>query len=54
MVALNIPAVLRELPGYSGWPVVEAEQIPARPHPLTYGKLGFKNLDKYLRDAGLR
>jgi inosose dehydratase len=51
---VDYPAVLRELPGYSGWAVVEAEQDPAKAHPLTYAKLGFRNLDKYLRDAGLR
>ncbi len=51
---VDYPAVLRELPGYSGWAVVEAEQDPAKAHPLTYAKLGFKNLDKYLRDAQLR
>jgi inosose dehydratase len=51
---VDYPAVLRELPGYSGWAVVEAEQDPAKAHPLTYAKLGFRNLDKYLRDAKLR
>jgi len=51
---VDYPAVLHELPGYSGWAVVEAEQDPAKAHPLTYAKLGFKNLDKYLRDARLR
>jgi inosose dehydratase len=51
---VDYPAVLRELPGYSGWAVVEAEQDPEKAHPLTYAKLAFKNLDKYLRDANLR
>jgi hypothetical protein len=32
---VDFPAVLRELPGYSGWLVVEAEQDPAKAHPLT-------------------
>src|SRR5207248_793935 len=35
--------VFRELPGYAGWVVVEAEQDPAQAHPLTYAKLGCKN-----------
>jgi myo-inosose-2 dehydratase len=51
---VDYPAVLRELPGYSGWAVVEAEQDPEKANPLTYAKLGVRNLDKYLRDAGLR
>lgn len=51
---VDYPAVFRELPGYSGWVVVEAEQDPAKAHPLTYAKLGYKNLSKYLADAGLR
>ena len=41
--------MFRELPGYSGWVVVEAEQDPAKAHPLTYAKLGYKNLRGYLR-----
>jgi myo-inosose-2 dehydratase len=45
--------VFRELSGYSGWVVVEAEQDPAQAHPLTYAKLGYRNLRKYLADAGL-
>ena len=46
--------VFGELPGYSGWVVVEAEQDPAKAHPLTYAKLGYRNLLGYLTDAGLR
>jgi inosose dehydratase len=30
--------------GYAGWLVVEAEQDPARAHPLTYARLGYRNL----------
>lgn len=30
--------------GYSGWMVVEAEQDPRKAHPLTYAKLGYRNL----------
>lgn len=38
--------------GYSGWLVVEAEQDPAKAHPLTYATMGFRNLSKLARDAG--
>jgi inosose dehydratase len=45
--------VLKELPGYSGWVVVEAEQDPKRAKPSKYAKLGHKNLTAFLKDAGL-
>jgi sugar phosphate isomerase/epimerase len=53
--SIDFVAVLRELVpfGYGGWLVVEAEQDPAKAHPLTYAKLGYGNLRRYLRDAGL-
>jgi inosose dehydratase len=50
---VDYPAVFRELPGYSGWVVVEAEQDPAKAHPLTYAKMGYENLRRYLAGAGL-
>ena len=50
---VDYPAVLRELPGYRGWAVVEAEQDPDKAHPLTYAKMGYANLRRYLADAGL-
>jgi sugar phosphate isomerase/epimerase len=50
---VDYPAVLRELPGYRGWAVVEAEQDPDKAHPLTYAKMGYANLRRYLTDAGL-
>jgi inosose dehydratase len=50
---VDYPAVLRELPGYRGWAVVEAEQDPDKAHPLTYAKMGYANLRCYLADAGL-
>lgn len=50
---VDYPAVLRELPGYSGWAVVEAEQDPAKANPLKYAKLGYRNLRGYFADAGL-
>jgi inosose dehydratase len=50
---VDFPAVLGELPGYSGWLVVEAEQDPAKAHPLTYARLGFDNLSRLAQQAGL-
>ncbi|PHM56776.1 myo-inosose-2 dehydratase [Xenorhabdus sp. KK7.4] len=38
---------------YHGWLVVEAEQDPAVAHPLTYATLGYKNLHRLAKDAGL-
>ena len=37
---------------YSGWIVVEAEQDPAKAHPLMYAKLAHKNLSQYLTQGG--
>jgi inosose dehydratase len=50
---VDYPAVFAELPGYDGWVVVEAEQDPAKAHPLTYAKLGLANLTRYLSGAKL-
>ncbi|SAJ29525.1 Rhizopine catabolism protein mocC [Enterobacter cloacae] len=38
---------------YRGWLVVEAEQDPAIAHPLTYARLGYNNLHRLARNAGL-
>ena len=46
-------AVLRELRGYSGWAVVEAEQDPDKAPPLAYAKMGYANLRRYLAEAAL-
>jgi myo-inosose-2 dehydratase len=51
---VDFVSVFRELDGYSGWMVVEAEQDPAKAHPLTYAKLGYRNLERFLAEAGLR
>jgi inosose dehydratase len=50
---IDYAAVLRELPAYSGWIVVEAEQDPAKALPLTYAKLGKRSLSRFLADAHL-
>jgi inosose dehydratase len=38
--------------GYSGWLVVEAEQDPRKAHPLTYARLGHRNLRAMAEEAG--
>ncbi|MBL8707439.1 MAG: myo-inosose-2 dehydratase [Rhodospirillales bacterium] len=38
--------------GYRGWLVVEAEQDPAKAHPLTYATMGFRNLRALAQDSG--
>ena len=50
---VNFPVVLAELPGYAGWLVVEAEQDPAKAHPLIYARLGHDNLLGFARRASL-
>lgn len=50
---VDYPAVFRELSGYSGWIVVEAEQDPQKAHPLTYAKKGVAHLKQSLEEAGL-
>jgi inosose dehydratase/3D-(3,5/4)-trihydroxycyclohexane-1,2-dione acylhydrolase (decyclizing) len=50
---VDFAAVFRNLPGYSGWVVVEAEQDPAKANPLVYAKLGHDNLVRTLGQAAL-
>jgi myo-inosose-2 dehydratase len=50
---VDFVSVLKELPGYSGWLVVEAEQDPEKAHPLTYATLGCANLRRFAKAAGL-
>jgi inosose dehydratase len=50
---IDYATVLHELAEYSGWVVVEAEQDPAKAHPLTYARMGYRNLRARLADAGL-
>jgi inosose dehydratase len=38
--------------GYGGWLVVEAEQDPRIAHPLTYARMGYRNLLAMARAAG--
>jgi len=46
-------AVFRELHGYSGWVVVEAEQDPIKAAPAKYAKLGHDNIVHFLKEGGL-
>jgi inosose dehydratase len=39
--------------GYAGWLVVEAEQDPAKAHPLTYARMGHDYLRQQAQAAGL-
>ncbi|HGN0532603.1 TPA: myo-inosose-2 dehydratase [Providencia stuartii] len=53
---VDYPAVFKVLKNSqyeNGWLVVEAEQDPAIAHPLTYATMGYKNLHKFAKDAGL-
>lgn len=46
-------SVFKELPGYSGWVVVEAEQDPKKAEPAKYARLGYDNLVRFLKEGGL-
>ena len=52
--SIDFAAVLRELhrADYAGWLVVEAEQDPAKAHPLTYARMGFDHLQRAAGEAG--
>ena len=51
---IDFPPLLRRLreAGYDGWLVVEAEQDPRTAHPLTYARLGYRNLRAMAETAG--
>jgi inosose dehydratase len=50
---VDFAPVLKELRGYSGWLVVEAEQDPEKAHPLTYAAMGARNLRRAAAEAGM-
>lgn len=52
--ATDFADILRVLAdaNYNGWLVVEAEQDPAKAHPLTYARMGFENLKRLASAAG--
>jgi inosose dehydratase len=49
---VDFHAVFEALAGYSGWVVVEAEQDPAKAHPLTYARMGHAHLVRTLKECG--
>jgi inosose dehydratase len=51
--SVDYAAVFRELKGYSGWVIVEAEQDPKKATPLVYAKKGVASLRAALASAGL-
>ncbi len=51
---VDFVSVFRELQGYHGWVVVEAEQDPEKANPLAYATMGYRNLTRFLAEAGLR
>ena len=50
---IDYVSIFRELKGYSGWVVVEAEQDPKKADPAKYSKMGRANLAEYLKQGGL-
>lgn len=52
--AVDFAAVLRALPDYAGWIVVEAEQDPKKAPPATYARMGYEHLQGVLADTGRR
>ena len=49
---IDFVATFRELSGYSGWIIVEAEQYSNEISALTFAKLGYTNLTRFLHQAG--
>jgi inosose dehydratase/3D-(3,5/4)-trihydroxycyclohexane-1,2-dione acylhydrolase (decyclizing) len=50
---IDFVSVFRQLAGYSGWVVVEAEQDPEKADPATYARMGCENVRRFLEEAGL-
>ena len=50
---IDYAAVFKELPGYSGWVVLEAEQDPEKAPALPYAKKGVAHIRAALKQAGL-
>ena len=51
--SIDYTAVFREMKGYSGWVVLEAEQDPKKAPALEYAKKGIAHINKTMREAGL-
>jgi sugar phosphate isomerase/epimerase len=52
--SIDFTAFFRELPGYDGWVVLEAEQDPAKANPFAYTSKGYAHLVQVLRETRLR
>jgi inosose dehydratase len=50
---IDYVAVFKELRGYSGWVILEAEQDPKKAQALAYAKKGVAHLRKAFRESGL-
>lgn len=50
---IDYVSVFKQLQGYNGWVVVEAEQDPKIANPLKYATLGHQNLTRFLKEGGL-
>lgn len=50
---IDYVSIFKALKDYSGWVVVEAEQDPKKADPATYSKMGYTNLEKFLKQGGL-
>jgi myo-inosose-2 dehydratase len=51
--SVDYVGIFKELPNYAGWVVIEAEQDPKKANPKQYVSMGYANLRRYLREAGL-
>jgi len=51
--SIDFVGVFKALPRYSGWVVIEAEQDPKKAEPKRYVTLGYNNLKRFLKQAGL-
>ena len=51
---VDFASVFRELAGYEGWVVVEAEQDPEKAHPLAYARKGYAHLVETLKSTGFK
>lgn len=47
-------AVFKELIGYSGWIINEAEQDPKKAEPAKYAKMGYANIRRFMKESGLQ
>ncbi len=51
---VDYAGVFRQVPGYQGWIVLEAEQDPDKAIPAVYARMGYDNLVRFIADAGLK